>query len=163
MESVPEYRGLLSPRAMLRRVRGRAVAFEQSCPAALFLLAAVAAVLSVRGNGFPFALIPPVSLLLVWALIPTRDALLRFALPMIPALIAALVWSETRHNFVAEAAGSAGRSFNEEKSPLPLTSPKASSNWSRSVTPPAETAFRKAAVSSRDAASSSRRSRRLRR
>jgi len=106
MESVPEHR-TVSPRAMLRRVRTRAVALEQSCPASLFLLAAVTAVLSVRGNGFPFVLIPAGSLLFVWALIPVRDALLRFALPMLPALIAALCWSGNDHNIIAEETGHA--------------------------------------------------------
>ena len=104
MESVPEHR-MISPRAMLRRARRDATSFEQSCPAALFLLAAVTAVLSVRGDGFPYVLIPVASVLFVWALIPLRDALLRFALPMLPVLISALVWSETRHNFVAEVSG----------------------------------------------------------
>jgi len=104
MESVPEHR-MISPRAMFRRMRREATAFEQSIPAALFLLAAVTAVLSVRGDGFPYVLIPAASVLLVWALIPVRDALLRFALPMLPVLISALVWSESRHNFIAEASG----------------------------------------------------------
>ena len=104
MESVPGHR-TVSPRALFRRIRISATAFEQSCPAALFLLAAVTAVLSVRGNGFPFALIPAASVLLAWALIPVRDALVRFALPMLPALIAALVWSGQQRNFIADAAG----------------------------------------------------------
>ena len=106
MESVPEHRSV-SPRALFRRIRKSATAFEQSCPAALFLLAAVTAVLSVRGDGFPFALIPTAAVLLVWALIPVRDALLRFALPMIPALVAALIWSGHQRDFIADAAGRA--------------------------------------------------------
>ncbi|MBP5586471.1 MAG: ComEC/Rec2 family competence protein [Lentisphaeria bacterium] len=106
MESVPGYR-TVSPRALFRRIRKSATAFEQSCPAALFLLAAVTAVLSVRGNGFPFALIPAASVLLVWALIPVRDVLIRFALPMLPALIVALNWAGQQRNFVADAAGRA--------------------------------------------------------
>ena len=106
MVSAPEY-GTLSFRALLRRVRRGAAAFEQSCPAALFLLAAVTAVLSVRGNGFPYTLIPAASILLVWTLIPVRDALLRFALPMLPALIAALFWSANQRNFISEEAGRA--------------------------------------------------------
>ncbi|MBQ7732195.1 MAG: ComEC/Rec2 family competence protein [Lentisphaeria bacterium] len=106
MESVPGHR-TVSPRALFRRLRISASAFEQSCPAAFFLLAAVTAVLSVRGNGFPYVLIPAVSALLVWALIPTRDALVRFALPMLPALIAALVWSGQQRNLVADEAGRA--------------------------------------------------------
>ena len=105
MESVPEHRIRISPRALLRRARVRATAFEQSRPAALFLLAAAAAVLSARGDGFPFALIPTASVLLVWALIPVRDALLRFALPMVPALIAALCWSAQQRNLIAEETG----------------------------------------------------------
>jgi len=92
---------------MLRRVRSRAVMLEQSCPAALFLLAAITAVLSVRGNGFPYSLVPAASVLLVWALVPTRDALLRFALPMLPALAAALFWLMGQHNSIAEETGHA--------------------------------------------------------
>jgi len=107
MESVPEHRIRISPRALLRRARRSAAGLEQSCPAAFFLLAAVAAVLSVRGDGFPFVLIPTASVLLVWALIPLRDALLRFALPMAPALIASLIWSAQQHNFIAEETGHA--------------------------------------------------------
>jgi len=106
MESVPGHR-TVSPRALFRRIRKSATAFEQSYPAALFLLAAVTAVLSVRGNGFPFVLIPAASVLLVWALIPVRDALVRFALPMLPALIAALIWSGQQRNLIADAAGRA--------------------------------------------------------
>ena len=106
MESVPGYRTVF-PRALFRRLRISATAFEQSCPAAFFLLAAVTAVLSVRGNGFPYVLVPAASVLLVWALIPTRDALVRFALPMLPALIAALVWSGQQRNFIADEAGRA--------------------------------------------------------
>ena len=106
MESVPGHR-TVSPRALFRRVRISATAFEQSCPAALFLLAAITAVLSVRGNGFPFALIPAASVLLVWELIPTRDALVRFALPMLPALIVALIWSGLQRNFIADETGRA--------------------------------------------------------
>jgi predicted membrane metal-binding protein len=106
MESVPEHR-TVSPRALFRRIRKSAVALEQSCPAAFFLLAAVTAVLSVRGNGFPYVLIPAASVLAVWALIPVRDALFRFALPMVPTLIAALLWSGQQRNFIAEAAGRA--------------------------------------------------------
>ena len=104
MESVPGHRNV-SPRALFRRIRTCATAFEQSCPAAFFLLAAITAVLSVRGNGFPFVLIPAVSVLLVWALIPTRDALARFALPMLPALIVALIWAGQQRNLIADAAG----------------------------------------------------------
>ena len=107
MVSVPEHRIRISPRALLRRARRHAIGLEQSCPAAFFLLAAIAAVLSVRGDGFPFVLIPTVSVLLVWALLPLRDALLRFALPMVPALIASLVWSAQQHNFIAEETGHA--------------------------------------------------------
>ena len=106
MESVPGHR-TVSPRALFRRIRISAAALEHSCPAAFFLLAAVTAVLSVRGNGFPFALIPAASVLLVWALIPTRDALVRFALPMLPALIVALIWSGQQRNLIADAAGRA--------------------------------------------------------
>ena len=106
MESEPEHRSV-SPRALFRRIRKSATVFGHSCPAALFLLAAVSAVLSVRGNGFPYALIPVASVLLTWALIPTRDALFRFALPMLPALIAALFWSGQQRNMIAEAAGRA--------------------------------------------------------
>ncbi len=106
MESVPGYRTVF-PRALFRRLRISATAFEQSCPAALFLLAAVTAVLSVRGNGFPYVLVPAASVLLVWALIPTRDALVRFALPMLPALIAALGWSGQQRDFIADEAGRA--------------------------------------------------------
>ena len=106
MESVPGHR-TVSPRALFRRIRISATAFEQSCPAGLFLLAAVTAVLSVRGNGFPFVLIPAASVLLTWALIPVRDALVRFALPMLPALIVALSWSDRQRNLVADAAGRA--------------------------------------------------------
>jgi hypothetical protein len=104
MESVPGHR-TVSPHALFRRIRISATAFEQSCPAAFFLLAAISAVLSVRGNGFPFVLIPAVSVLLVWALIPTRDALARFALPMLPALIVALIWAGQQRNLIADAAG----------------------------------------------------------
>jgi len=104
MESVPGHR-IVFPRALFRRIRISATAFEQSCPAALFLLAAVTAVLSVRGNGFPYVLIPAASVLLAWALIPVRDALIRFALPMLPVLIAALFWSEQQRNMIAETAG----------------------------------------------------------
>ena len=106
MESVPGHRTVF-PRALFRRLRISATAFEQSCPAALFLLAAVTAVLSVRGNGFPYVLVPAASVLLVWALIPTRDALVRFALPMLPALIAALGWSGQQRDFIADEAGRA--------------------------------------------------------
>ena len=106
MESVPGQRTVF-PRAPFRRIRKSATAFEQSYPAALFLAAAVAAVLSVRGDGFPYALIPTASLLLVWTLIPVRDALFRFALPMLPALIAALSWSAQQRNVIADAAGRA--------------------------------------------------------
>ena len=106
MESVPGHR-TVSTRALIRRIRKSATAFEQSYPAALFLLAAVTAVLSVRGNGFLFVLIPAASVLLVWALIPVRDALVRFALPMLPALIAALIWSGQQRNLIADAAGRA--------------------------------------------------------
>ena len=104
MESVPGHRNV-SPRALFRRIRISATAFEQSCPAAFFLLAAITAVLSARGNGFPYVLIPAVSVLLVWALIPTRDALARFALPMLPALIVALIWAGQQRNLIADAAG----------------------------------------------------------
>ena len=83
MESVPGQRTVF-PRAPFRRIRKSATAFEQSCPAALFLAAAVTAVLSVRGDGFPYVLVPASSVLFVWALIPVRDALFRFALPMLP-------------------------------------------------------------------------------
>ena len=108
MESVPGHRTVsVSPRALFRRLRTSASVLEQSCPAAFFLLAAVTAVLSVRGNGFPFALIPAASVLLVWALIPAHDALVRFALPMLPALIMALNWSGHQRNFIADAAGRA--------------------------------------------------------
>ncbi len=106
MESVPGHR-TVSPRALFRRIRTGATAFEQSCPAALFLLAAVTAVLSVRGDGFPYAVIPVASVLLAWALIPTRDALVRFALPMLPALLAALACSGKQRNFIADEAGRA--------------------------------------------------------
>ena len=106
MESVPGHR-TVSPRALFRRIRTGATAFEQSCPAAFFLLAAVTAVLSAWGNGFPYAVIPVVSVLLVWALIPTRDALVRFALPMLPALLVALSWSARQRNFIADEAGRA--------------------------------------------------------
>ena len=75
MGPVPQHR-TVSPRALLRRARPGAAALETSCPAALFLLAAVTAVLSVRGNGFPYVLIPTAAVLLVWALLPVRDALL---------------------------------------------------------------------------------------
>ncbi|MBR3507120.1 MAG: hypothetical protein IKO02_08745, partial [Lentisphaeria bacterium] len=40
-------------------------------------------------------------------MIPTRDALIRFALPMLPALLAALSWSGQQRNFSADAAGRA--------------------------------------------------------
>ena len=106
MEFVPGH-STVSPRALFRRIRKSAVAFEQSCPAAFFLFAAVTAVLSVRGNGFPYVLIPAASVLLVWALIPVRDALFRFALPMLPALIVALHWSGRQLNFIADASGRA--------------------------------------------------------
>jgi len=106
MDPVPEH-WTVPLRAQLRRARSGATSFEQSCPAALFLLAAITAVLSVRGNGFPFVLVPAASALIVWALIPTRDALLRFALPMLPALISALFWSAGQRNFIAEEAGHA--------------------------------------------------------
>ena len=106
MESVPGHRTVF-PRALFRRIRISATAFEQSCPAALFLLASVTAVLSVRGNGFLFALIPAASVLLVWALVPTRDALIRFTLPMLPALLMALSWSGQQRNFIADEAGRA--------------------------------------------------------
>ncbi len=106
MESVPGHRTVF-PRALFRRLRISATAFEQSCPAAFFLLAAVTAVLSARGNGFPYVLIPACAVLIVWSLIPTRDALVRFALPMLPALIAALIWSGQQRNIIADAAGRA--------------------------------------------------------
>ena len=106
MESVPGH-STVSPCALFRRIRKSATAFEQSRPAALFLLAAVTAVLSVRGDGFSFALIPLASVLIVWALIPVRDALVRFALPMLPALIAATIWWSQQRNPAAEAAGRA--------------------------------------------------------
>ena len=106
MESVPGHRSVF-PRALFRRIRKGATAFEQSSPAALFLAAAVTAVLSVRGDGFPYVLIPAVSVLLVWALIPVRDALFRFALPMLPVLISALIWSGQQRNMIAETAGRA--------------------------------------------------------
>ena len=106
MESVPGHR-TVSPRALFRRIRTGATALEQTCPAALFLLAAVTAVLSVRGNGFSFALIPAASVLLVWALVPTRDALIRFALPMLPALFVALSWAGQQRNLIADVAGRA--------------------------------------------------------
>lgn len=122
MESVPGHR-TLSLRAMLRRARSGATSFEQSCPAALFLLAAVTAVLSVRGNGFPYVLIPAASVLLVWTLIPLRDALFRFALPMLPVLVSALVWSANRHDFIAEVAG---RSRFAAEAELTVDDPSAS-------------------------------------
>ena len=106
MESVPGHR-TVSPRALFRRIRTSATALDQSCPAALFLLAAVTAVLSARGNGFPYVLIPAASVLLAWALIPTRDALIRFALPMLPALLVALSWSGQQRNIIADEAGRA--------------------------------------------------------
>ena len=106
MESEPGHR-TVSPRALFRRIRISATALEQSCPAALFLLAAVTAVLSVRGNGFPFVLIPAVSVVLVWTLVPTRDALVRFALPMLPVLLVALIWAGQQRNFIADEAGRA--------------------------------------------------------
>ncbi len=106
MESVPGHRSV-SPRALFRLIRKSATAFEQSCPAALFLLAAVTAVLSVRGDGFPFVLIPAGAVLVVWALVPVRDALFRFALPMLPALIAAMIWSGRQRDLIAETAGRA--------------------------------------------------------
>lgn len=106
MESVPGHRSV-SPRALFRRIRKSATAFEQSCPAAFFLLSAITAVLSVWGDGFPYVLIPAASVLLVWVLIPVRDALFRFALPMLPALIAATCWSGQQRNFIADAAGRA--------------------------------------------------------
>ena len=123
METVPEHRSV-SPRALFRRIRISATAFEQSCPAALFLLASITAVLSVRGGGFPYVLSPAATLLLVWTLIPTRDALVRFALPMLPALVAALVWSGQQTNFVAEAAGRARFAAEVE---LSIDDPSASS------------------------------------
>lgn len=106
MESVPGHRSV-SPHALFRRIRKSATAFEQSCPAAFFLLAAVTAVLSVRRDGFPFVLVPTAALLLVWALVPVRDALVRFALPMLPALAVAMCWSGQQRNFIADAAGRA--------------------------------------------------------
>ena len=123
MESVPEHRICLSPRALLRRARRRAAALERSCPATLFLLAAVTAVLSVQEDGFPFILIPAASVLLVWALLPTRDALLRFALPMIPALISAQIWSARQQNFIA---GEAGRARFAAEAELIVDDPSAS-------------------------------------
>ncbi len=106
MGPVPQHR-TVSPRALLRRARTGAAALETSCPAALFLLAAVTAVLSVRGNGFPYVLIPTAAILLVWALLPVRDALLRFALPMLPVLVSAMLWSAQDRNIIAEEAGHA--------------------------------------------------------
>ena len=106
MKRLPEHR-ILPPRALLRRVRVCALALENSCPAAFFLLAAVTAVLSVGGNGFPYVLIPTAAVLLVWALLPVRDALLRFALPMLPVLISAMLWSAQQRNFIAEETGHA--------------------------------------------------------
>ena len=106
MKRLPEHR-ILPPRALLRRVRVCALALENSCPAAFFLLAAVTAVLSVGGNGSPYVLIPTAAVLLVWALLPVRDALLRFALPMLPVLISAMLWSAQQRNFIAEETGHA--------------------------------------------------------
>ena len=123
MESVPEHRSV-SPRALFRRIRISATAFEQSCPAALFLSAAVTAVLSARGNGFPYVLVPAAAVLLIWTLVPTRDALVRFALPMLPVLIVALFWQGQQKNFVAEAAGRARFAAEAE---LTVDDPSASS------------------------------------
>ena len=95
---------ILPPRAILRRARICAVTLENVCPAAFFLLAAVTAVLS-RGNGFPYVLIPTAAVLFVWALLPVRDALFRFALPMLPVLISAMLWSAQQRNFIAEETG----------------------------------------------------------
>ena len=106
MNPPPEHR-ILPPRALLRRARTGAVALENACPAAFFLLAAITAVLSVGGNGFPYVLIPTAAVLFVWALIPVRDALLRFALPMLPVLVSAMLWSARQHNFIAEETGHA--------------------------------------------------------
>jgi len=106
MKRLPEHR-ILPPRALLRRARTCAVSLENSCPGAFFLLAAVTAVLSVGGNGFPYVLIPTAAVLLVWALISVRDALLRFALPMLPVLISAMFWSAQQRNFIAEETGHA--------------------------------------------------------
>ena len=117
MNFLHKYR-ILPPRAILRRARTCAVALENACPAAFFLLAAVTAVLSARGNGFPFVLIPTAGALLVWALLPVRDALLRFALPMLPVLVSSMLWSAQLRNFIDDAPKT--NAFGEGSAPRTL-------------------------------------------
>ena len=107
MERAPGHR-TLSAKAALRACRCRAVSVSQTRPAALFLLAAVIAVLSVRGNGIPFVcFVPAASVLLAWLILPRRSAILQFALPMLAVLISAWSWNDRQRNVVAESVGHA--------------------------------------------------------
>ena len=72
------------------------------------MLAAVIAVLSVRGNGFPFVcFVPAASILLAGLILPLNHALARFAIPMLAVLISACLWDASRRDVIAETAGRA--------------------------------------------------------
>jgi len=123
MEPAPGHR-IISARAVLHSCRRKAVLLSQTCPAAIFLMAAVIAVLSVRGNGFPFVpFIPTLSLLAAFALLPRRNALLQFGLPMLAVLISAWYWIAGQQNLVAEAVG---RSKFAAEAELVVTDPSVS-------------------------------------
>lgn len=107
MESAPGH-GTFSPEALLGSCRRSAESLSYTCPGAFFALSAVIAVLSVRGNGFPFVcFIPAASLLLAGLLLPLNRALVKFAIPMLAVLISAWFWDASRRDVIAETAGRA--------------------------------------------------------
>ncbi|MCR4805013.1 MAG: hypothetical protein K5981_05100, partial [Clostridia bacterium] len=64
MESAPGH-GIFAPEALLGSCRRSAESLSYTCPGVFFMLAAVIAVLSVWGNGFPFVcFVPAASILL---------------------------------------------------------------------------------------------------
>ena len=107
MESAPGH-GTLSPKALLGSCRRSAESLSCTCPGFFFMLAAVIAVLSVWGNGFPFVcFVPAASILLAGLLLPLNRALVRFAIPMLAVLISAWHWDASRRDVIAETAGRA--------------------------------------------------------
>lgn len=107
MESAPGH-GIFAPEALLGSCRRSAESLSYTCPGLFFMLAAVIAVLSVWGNGFPFVcFVPAASILLAGLLLPLNRALARFAFPMLAVLISAWLWDAGRRDVIAETAGRA--------------------------------------------------------
>ena len=105
MESAPGH-GIVSPEAFLRSCRRSAESLSYTCPGVFFALSAVIAVLSVRGNGFPFVcFVPAASVLLAWLFLPLNRALVKFAFPMLAVLISAWLWDARSQDALAETAG----------------------------------------------------------